>query len=354
MHGGSVSEAGSTAGDACPVCGHTSFEPQFLAPFPHHSATERRAFALDEVVDVPTWRIVRCAGCTARYPNPYPSAAEIDRYYASQTEPSDWEWEHYVEVDQHERDHWAEFAARVTRLRSRPGRLLEIGCAAGWLLVGARDRGWDVRGIEASPKFSMYARERQGLDVHAGTLADCRPGNAGPDEIADATPFDVIVSTDVLEHLVDPVEDLRIMRALLAPDGYLVIATLDIGSLSARRYGNDWRQIVVSHIVYWTRPSIRVALDRAGFEVETISDFRWWDPDSRGHRRARRREVAKFAARQLLVWTYQPLARRSPTVRHLPAKLTRGRVGHETLDRKIGDQPVLGDVMLVVARPKQS
>jgi SAM-dependent methyltransferase len=206
-----------------------------------------------------------------------------------------------------------------------------------------------VRGLEATPKFSDHARDELGLDVHTGTIDDC--GGGADNVVTQAAPFDIIVMTDVLEHLQDPVRDLETMRGLLAPNGLLVVATLDFGSPSARRYGLAWRQIVVSHIVYWTRPSIRRALTEAGFDVRDISTFWSWHPDARIERRRRAKQVAKFAARQALVWSYVPLARRSRLVRALPGKATRGRLDHQTLVHKVGDQPTLGDVMLVVAAP---
>lgn len=338
-----------TASSPCPVCGATESTPLFLAPFPAYADDGKRAYPSSSTPPVACWRMVRCADCGAGYPSPYPDESEIRDYYASQTEPSEYEMQYYVEVSQHERDHWADFARRVTDLRATPGRLLEVGCAAGWLLAGARAAGWEAYGLEASPKFADYVRDVQRLPVVTGTIADCGPG-AG-NLVTDAAPFDIIVMTDVLEHLHDPVADLRTLRDLLAPDGALVIATLDLGSLSARRYGLAWRQIVVSHIVYWTRPSIRRALERAGYVVDVVDTVHSWSPDPAERRRAKVRLAAKFAARQALTWSYVPLARRSRAVQALPARASRGRLDHETLMAKIGDQPTLGDVMLVVARP---
>src|SRR5215207_7577495 len=187
--------------NACPVCRSDDFEPLFLAPFPEYGDDGKRAYELDSLPPVPTWRIVRCRGCTAGYPNPYPTAEEIDDYYSSQIEPNDFEREYYIDVSQHERDHWAGFARRVVSLKPAPGKVLEIGCAAGWLLAGARDAGWEAYGLEASPKFADHARDTLGLKVHCGTIDDCRDG---PDNVVTkAAPFDIIVLTDVLEHLHD-------------------------------------------------------------------------------------------------------------------------------------------------------
>ena len=326
----------------CPICGHATFTPLFQVPFPAHSQRPGRGFALDVALDVPAWRIVRCRGCGVGYPNPRPSAEAIHDYYARQVKPNDWEMENYVEIPQKARQSWTQFAQRLTELRGgKPGRLLEIGCAAGWLLHGARSLGWEVEGIEASPKFQRYASSTLGLPVQLGTLESVShaPGS-----------FDVVVMTDVIEHLIDPVADLHRIRRLLAPGGRLVLATCDLDSWCARFWGLDWRQIVISHTFYWTRRSMNHALARAGFVAEQFSEPRYWHPRPSEEHRLRLRETAKLLARFFLLKTYVPLARCFAWPRRLLRTASRGRLDHADLLYRIGDQPVLGDVMLVVAR----
>ncbi len=77
------------------------------------------------------------------------------------------------------------FADKFTRQLGYPGRVLEIGCAAGMGTKAARDRGWTVKGVEVTPKFSKFARYELGLDVFEGFI----------DQIPTDTwePFDVIM-----------------------------------------------------------------------------------------------------------------------------------------------------------------
>ena len=107
----------------------------------------------------------------------------------------------------------------------------------------------------------------------------------------------------------------------------------------------------MSHTVYWTHRAMSLAMERAGFAVESFSEVRYWDPDPARERKAKAREVAKLAARAALFNGYVRPAERFEPLRKLPALLTRGRLDHADLKWKIGDQPILGDVMLVVARP---
>jgi 2-polyprenyl-3-methyl-5-hydroxy-6-metoxy-1,4-benzoquinol methylase len=94
-----------------------------------------------------------------------------------------------------------------------PGRLLEVGCAGGWLLKHARERGWQVRGVEVSADGVRRARGL-GLDVFHGTLEEARlPAGA----------FDLVYMGDVLEHVPDCRAVLTETRRVLAPGGHLYL-----------------------------------------------------------------------------------------------------------------------------------
>jgi 2-polyprenyl-3-methyl-5-hydroxy-6-metoxy-1,4-benzoquinol methylase len=330
--------------EPCPICGGQSRTPRFKVPFPAFGAAGRRGLALDEPADVPAWTICRCEQCTVEYAHPRPTPESIRAYYASAEESDEWEVLHYLDPEgKHLYKTWAKTAEQLTRLRGGPGRLLDVGCAAGWLLKAARDLGWEVQGIDAAPKFHAFATRTLGVPVTLGTteaLDDLPPASQ-----------DVVFMSDVVEHLQDPVADLRRIRRVIAPGGLLVLATCDIGSVAARYYGLRWRQVLVSHTFYWTRKSMTVALRNAGFDARHFSDPRYWDPDPARERKNYRKELAKLFARVVLSHTYTPLARRASFARRLPGWLTRGRVRHDDLVLKIGDQPVLSDVMLVVAQP---
>jgi SAM-dependent methyltransferase len=218
--------------------------------------------------------------------------------------------------------------------------MLEVGCAAGHLLSGAIEHGWDVMGVEASPKFSTEVK-RRGLPVHDGVLATLPDGQRL---------YDLVVMTDVLEHLREPVADLALCRDLLEPGGLLVVATCDIGSFAARYYGLRWRQLVISHTYYWTNASLRIALDRAGFDTVVVSSMRYWDPDPTLERRRWVRELFKLFGRKALQIGWMPLASRSRTLREAHGKLTRGRLDFGRLQHKVGDQASMADVVLVVGR----
>ena len=140
-----------------------------------------------------------------------------------------------------------------------PGRrLLEIGANMGLFLAVAAERGWDVSGIEPSAWAVEQGRERFGVDLRQGVIEtlDVAPGSV-----------DALVMLDVLEHLADPAEALRRMRPMMAGQGVLALATVNVESLHGRLRGGDWPWFIRSHLHYFRPATLTKMLSDAGFEA---------------------------------------------------------------------------------------
>jgi SAM-dependent methyltransferase len=94
-----------------------------------------------------------------------------------------------------------------------PGRVLDVGCGSGDLLEHFAKRGWEMYGIDPSAS-AVAAAAKRGASVHHGTLRD-QPWQPGS--------FGLITFQHTLEHVDEPVDALRLARALLGPGGLLVI-----------------------------------------------------------------------------------------------------------------------------------
>lgn len=153
-------------------------------------------------------------------------------------------------------------AHRLLGLIPAGGRLLDVGCAVGFLLVAARERGFAVQGVEMSAWASEYARAVHGLDVKTG----CLEAASFP-----AASFDAVVMADVIEHLTDPRATLQAIHRVLRPDGRLLLLTPDVGSVAARLAGPRWWGLLDDHYFYYSRPTLARFLDGEGFAVERMT-----------------------------------------------------------------------------------
>lgn len=149
---------------------------------------------------------------------------------------------------------------------SRRGRLLEVGCAGGWLLKHAAERGWVVQGVELSEAAVAHARTL-GLEVFHGDLVEAS---------LPAAHFDLAYLGDVLEHVPDSRGALVEVARVLKPGGVLYLRGPTTTNSLARSwalaaYGAVGRAIVLREPPYhlWEfTPGPLVSLVRSvGFTV---------------------------------------------------------------------------------------
>jgi SAM-dependent methyltransferase len=148
--------------------------------------------------------------------------------------------------------------APLSSLAAMPaGRLLDVGCGRGDLGTWFIRRGWTVLGVEPSPEACALARSR-GVDARVGTLAEV--------ELAPNS-LDAVVFRQSLEHVVDPVPDLRRSHAALRAGGALIVSVPNFGCWQRRRFGGHWFHLdVPRHRFHFDARALRGALARAGFE----------------------------------------------------------------------------------------
>jgi SAM-dependent methyltransferase len=110
------------------------------------------------------------------------------------------------------------------------GRLLEIGCGNGSNLSRLRDLGWkNLHGVELAPAAAAMSHQL-GFDVYGGTIEKALKHY--PDKH-----FDVIVSSMVIEHLLNPFETIGTIAKKLKPGGEFLFSTVIRDSLDGYVFG---------------------------------------------------------------------------------------------------------------------
>jgi SAM-dependent methyltransferase len=137
-------------------------------------------------------------------------------------------------------------------------RLLDFGCGNGLFLEIAHGRGFDPYGVDLAEDAVAAARSRpSGRNAHHGSPSEVPEIAAGG--------FDVITMWSVLAHLAEPVDDLTMLRRLLAPDGVLLLLTVNAGSLKLRRQLETWGGFTPNHLAFFSPETLQRLLARAGF-----------------------------------------------------------------------------------------
>lgn len=140
--------------------------------------------------------------------------------------------------------------------------LLDVGCGDGAFCVAFRELGVDWAGLDINPEVTAFTQEI-GLPIALGDFTQ-RPVERQ---------FDVIFSSQVLEHCLNPHEYLAKARETLTPGGLL---HLDVpnhdGLVPTLRKLNPWGAHYgflqpPYHMLAYTRPVLHGLLESAGYEV---------------------------------------------------------------------------------------
>lgn len=140
-------------------------------------------------------------------------------------------------------------------------RIVDIGCAKGDFIRGFVDCGCDAYGVDISETMVAEA-QRRGLNAHHCSFEDA----PFSDEY-----FDLVVSTEVFEHMAYLGKTLTKINKVLKPDGVLIVQVPnDIEGYRRYFYRKIWWMIPPMHVRYFTRRSVENIFGRHGFTVTSI------------------------------------------------------------------------------------
>ena len=147
-------------------------------------------------------------------------------------------------------DHGRRYAKILSRY-TKPGLVLDVGSAAGFLLKGFVGAGWIGSGIEPNERMVQHARSQLGLNVNVGSLETFETHER----------FDLITMIQVVGHFIDLQEVFAVASKHLAAGGFLLVESWDRKSWTARLFGKRWHEYSPPSVVHWFS---RDGLDRLG------------------------------------------------------------------------------------------
>jgi 2-polyprenyl-3-methyl-5-hydroxy-6-metoxy-1,4-benzoquinol methylase len=202
--------------------------------------------------------VAQCRDCGLRALSPMPTLDDLVNINEETVHPF---FNAAIEDEESYRKYFAHKLDDLQKLQPA-GRLLDVGCGAGFFLEAARTRGYQVAGVDLSPVPAEYARQQYGLDVTIGSLYDYPESDES---------FDAVTIFQTIEHDPDiPALCGRLYR-LLRPGGLLMVTTPAADGFVARVMSRRWFGYRnVEHVSFFTRESLRYALEHAGFQIESL------------------------------------------------------------------------------------
>lgn len=239
-----------TEAASCLVCGTSDAQPVAEGTDYDYGTTRQR------------FRFVKCGRCGHLYLDPRPVIAAASRIY-----PSDY----YTLAGEHRRGLLAVLKDRVVARRLRPvlallpgrgGRVLEIGCGDGSLLLALRlaRPELELTGVDiAFPAPLRQRLEQAGVRLIEGPAESAALGG----------PHDLVVMNQLIEHLWDVDGVLEALRRAMRPGALLSIATPDPSGWDRAFFARGaWGGYYFPrHLNLFSPAGLETVLGRAGFRV---------------------------------------------------------------------------------------
>lgn len=144
----------------------------------------------------------------------------------------------------------------------KTNKMLDVGCGPGLFLIEAKKRGWEVYGTEFTDKQLEYLKNK-GINTLKGKLTD---------ESFEENMFDVIISSEVIEHINNPVEEMQQFHRLLRKGGLVYITTPNFNAIERYLLKGDYEIIEYpEHLSYYTPTTINLLLTNSGFKKLKIT-----------------------------------------------------------------------------------
>jgi SAM-dependent methyltransferase len=211
----------------------TATKPRFSKTCPVCNSTSRKLF------DVEHYVIRSCHVCAHQFTEKLPDAEHVedvynDAYFKGQEYPN------YLAEAKFLKLKGRRYAKLIDRYIKKPGRMLDVGAAAGFILRGFCDRDWKGSGVEPNEHMVEQA-EKSGLRVMQGTLEEFRTTEK----------YDLITMIQVIAHLTNLQEAFRVAAEATQSNGLWLIETGDRDSMKARLAGENWQEYHPPSTLHW-------------------------------------------------------------------------------------------------------
>ena len=155
------------------------------------------------------------------------------------------------------------FLEKIKKHLNKNCTVLEIGAYYGVLGKLIQPLVKEYTGLELSKHASDYSKNNSNLNIINQSIEEYSKNNKK---------YDIIIMTDVIEHLDKPFELLSLIEKSLNKNGKLILSTFNFDSLFSKIMGKNYPWIIPMHKYYFSNTTLKNALTESKLELFDIQN----------------------------------------------------------------------------------
>ena len=155
------------------------------------------------------------------------------------------------------------FFSKIKKYLNKEIKVLEIGSYYGVLGNLIKPLVKEYHGLELSTHAANYAKKKFYLNIIECHLEDYLKKN---------NKYNLIIMTDVIEHLDAPFEVLNLIEKNLYAKGKLILSTFNFDSLFSKVMASKYPWIIPMHKYYFSNTTLRNALTKSNLNLFDIKN----------------------------------------------------------------------------------
>jgi len=269
---------------SCPACGSSVKKPW-----------------LSKEISGVKFNLDKCCACGTGYVNPQPSAESLKSFYAclGHGSRSLTSFDKVMASEIEFPNSTVDAQRMVTYAKKLLGpckddkaKALDIGSGYGFFSKAALEQGFQVIAVNPASAENRIFQELNGFE----------PIPLFFEEVDfDTEKFDLVILSQVLEHLSDPFQVLVKVRKLIKPEGVIAIAVPNVDAILIKILKSRSSFLgLPEHIIHFSRQSLSAILQRAGFNVNLhryISRIPYYGISNRLNIHGRSRKLVNYFVR---------------------------------------------------------
>jgi SAM-dependent methyltransferase len=138
---------------------------------------------------------------------------------------------------------------------SEIGKVVEIGCGAGGILLPFLEEKREVLGVDFDKDYLEFGRKK-GISLLGGNFADILENDSA----------DLIILSHVMEHFPDPLSEIQNIISKVREDGHIILEVPGIFNIH-KAYLNPVLYLQNAHVYYYFYQFLKVFFEACGLEV---------------------------------------------------------------------------------------